>query len=75
MIGLNGTSFATITEHGGLRMFDPLLFSQAQKFIWVKQLLDPNYSSFWKTLEMSVLESFHPDWKILFPCLMLLIVF
>ena len=53
-------------EHGGLRMFDPLLFSQAQKFIWVKQLLDPNYSSFWKTLEMSVLESFHPDWKILF---------
>ena len=53
-------------EHGGLRMFDPLLFSQAQKFIWVKQLLDPNYSSFWKTLEMSVLEMFHPDWKILF---------
>ena len=31
-------------DHGGLKMFDPLLFFQAQKSIWVKQLLDPNYS-------------------------------
>ena len=53
-------------DHGGLRMFDPLLFFQAQKSIWVKQLLDPNYSSFWKTIEMSILEDFHPDWTILF---------
>ncbi len=53
-------------EDGGLRMVDPLLFSQAQKSIWVKQLLDPNYSSFWKTLEMSVLNNFHPDWTTLF---------
>ena len=58
--------FCNDYEHGGLRMFDPLLFSQAQKFIWVKQLLDPTYSSFWKTLEMSLLENFHPDWTILF---------
>ena len=42
-------------DKGGLRMIDPLIFSQAQKFIWIKQLLDPNYSSFWKVLEMSVL--------------------
>ena len=53
-------------DHGGLRMFDPLLFFQAQKSIWVKQLLDPNYSSFWKKIEMSILEDFHPDWTILF---------
>ena len=53
-------------EHGGLRMFDLHLFSHAQKFIWVKQLLDPGYYSFWKILEMSVLENFHSDWTILF---------
>ena len=53
-------------DDGGLRMFDPLLFSQAQKLTWVKHLLDPNYSSFWKHLEISVLEKFHPDWTILF---------
>ncbi len=47
-------------------MFDPLLISQAQKSIWVKQLLDPNFSSFWKTLEISVLDNFHLDWTILF---------
>jgi len=47
-------------------MFDPILFSQAQKFIWVKHLLDPDYSCFWKRLEISVLEKFHPDWTILF---------
>ena len=35
-------------------MIDPLIVSQAQKFIWIKQLLDPNYSSFWKVLEMSI---------------------
>ena len=45
-------------EHGGLRMFDLHLFSYAQKSIWVKHLLDPAYSSFWKILEMSVLENF-----------------
>ena len=53
-------------EHGGLRMFDLQLFSYAQKSIWVKHLLDPAYSSFWKILEMSVLENFHPDWTLLF---------
>ena len=45
-------------------MFDLHLFSYAQKSNWVKHLLDPTYSSFWKILEMSVLD-FHPDWTIL----------
>ena len=45
-------------ENGGLRIFDPFLFSQAKKITWVKHLLDPDYSSFWK--------HFHPDWTILF---------
>ena len=53
-------------EHGGLRMIDLHLFSYAQKSIWVKQLTDPAYFSFWKFLEMSVLDNFHPDWTILF---------
>ena len=53
-------------EHGGLRVFDLHLFSYAQTSIWVKHLLDHAYSSFWKILEMSVLENFHPDWTILF---------
>ena len=47
-------------------MFDLHLFSYAQKSIWVKHILDPAYSSFWKILEMSVLDNFHPDWTILF---------
>ena len=46
-------------------MIDPLIFSQAQKFIWIKQLLDPNYSSFWKVLEMSK-KFFYQDWTVLF---------
>ena len=54
-------------------MFDPLLFFQAQKSIWVKQLLDPNYSSFWKNIEMSILEDFHSGQFYLGP--ILLIVF
>ena len=53
-------------DKGWLRMIDPLIFSQAQKFIWIKQLLDPNYSSFWKVLEMSILEKFYQDWTVLF---------
>ena len=47
-------------------MFDLHLFSHTQKSICVKQLLDPGYYSFWKILEMSILENFHPDWTILF---------
>ena len=55
-------------DKGGLRMIDPLIFSQAQKFIWInmiKQLLDPKYSSFGKVLEMSILENFYQDWTVL----------
>ena len=48
-------------DHGGLRMFDPLLFFQAQKSIWVKQLLDPTTPVFGKKIEMSILEDFHPN--------------
>ena len=46
-------------------MIDPLVFSQAQKLVWVKHLLDPNYSSFWKSLEISVLSDFDPDYTVL----------
>ena len=66
MIESNRIFLCNDYEHGGLRMFDLHLFSHAQKSIWVKQLLDPGYYSFWKILEMSVMENFHPDWTILF---------
>ena len=51
----------------GLRMIDVEAFSQAQKMVWVKHLLDPNYNHFWKHLESEVLHAFHNDnfvlWK------------
>ena len=51
----------------GLRMIDVEAFSQAQKMVWVKHLLDPNYNHFWKHLESEVLHTFHNDnfvlWK------------
>ena len=51
----------------GLRMIDVEAFSQAQKMVWVKHLLDPNYNNFWKHLESEVLHAFHNDnfvlWK------------
>ena len=42
----------------GLRMIDPYIFSLAQKMIWVKQLLDDDYDSLWKHIELSVLDQF-----------------
>ena len=52
---------------GGLRMIDVEAFSQAQKMLWVKHLLDPSYDNFWKHLELKVLNAFHNDnlvlWK------------
>jgi len=53
-------------SNGGLRMVDVLAFSQAQKLVWAKHLLDPNFSAFWKHVESSVLSQFnHID-----PCLL-----
>ena len=47
-------------------MVDVLAFSQAQKLVWAKHLLDPNFSAFWKHVESSVLSQFnHID-----PCLL-----
>ena len=43
---------------GGLRMIDPYSFCLAQKMLWVKLLLDDNYESLWKTIEMSLLNRF-----------------
>jgi hypothetical protein len=52
-------------SNGGLRMVDVEAFSQAQKLVWVKHLLDPNYNSFWKILETEVLNDFHDDISVL----------
>ena len=46
-------------SNGGLRMVDTEAFSQAQKLVWTKHLLDPNYSGFWKHLENIVLTKFN----------------
>ena len=43
---------------GGLGMIDPYIFSIAQKISWVKMLLNDNYDSLWKSIEMSVLKNF-----------------
>ena len=44
---------------GGLRMIDPYVFAMSQKMAWVKLLLDKNYSSIWKIIELSVLQEFN----------------
>ena len=44
---------------GGLRMIDPYAFSLAQKMAWVKLLLDDNYNSAWKSIELSFLNKFN----------------
>ena len=49
----------------GLRMINPYIFAIAQKISWVKRLLDNNYESTWKTIELLALESFHPVTDIL----------
>ena len=48
-----------------MRKVDACCFTQAQKKIWVKLLLDDNYSSTWKSIEVAALQKFHPDIKIL----------
>ena len=44
---------------GGLRMINPYIFALAQKMSWVKMLLDDNYQSLWKSIELSVMETFN----------------
>ena len=50
---------------GGLKMIDPYIFSVAQKMAWVKLLLDDNYESLWKSIEVSVLNNFSVKQDIL----------
>ena len=46
-------------------MIDVEAFSQAQKLVRAKHLLDPNYDSFFKVLESEVLKVFHNDTSVL----------
>ena len=41
-----------------LRMVDPFVFATAQKMSWVKLLFDNKYEAFWKTIELSALDSY-----------------
>ena len=50
---------------GGLKMIDPWIFSLAQKMYWVKLLLNDDYVSAWKSIEVLALEKIHKDNKIL----------
>ena len=50
---------------GGLKMVNPQAFALAQKMTWVKYLLDDNFESSWKLIEISALEKFHQDTNIL----------
>ena len=52
-------------QHCGLKMIDAYSFSIAQKMTWIKCLLDDNFHSTWKTIELSFLEKFHEDKDIL----------
>lgn len=56
--------FHDYTE-GGLRMIDVAAFSQAQKLVWAKKMLDPDYESTWKHIESTVLSHFHSDVSVL----------
>ena len=49
----------------GLKMVNPYAFALAQKMTWVKALLDNNFESVWKLIELSSLEKFHGDPHIL----------
>ena len=50
---------------GGLKMIDPYTLSMAQKMSWVKLLLDDNYESLWKSIEISILNNFSDKRDIL----------
>ena len=65
MTELKGIICIMTNSDGGLRMIDVEAFAQAQKLVWAKHLLDPNYDSFWKVLESEVLKVFHNDTSVL----------
>ena len=46
-------------------MVDSYTFALAQQMVWVNHLLDDNYSSLWKTIEVAALADFHCDVDIL----------
>lgn len=49
----------------GLKMIDPYSFALSQKMAWVKCLLDDDFESVWKSIEILALEKFHRDASIL----------
>ena len=44
-------------EYCGLKMIDPYNFFLAQKMVWVKLLLDNQFESIWKTIELEWIKS------------------
>ena len=55
----------------GLKMIDPLTFANAQNMVWVKNILDVNYTALWKDIELFFLVNFNGDisylWNSLAP--------
>ena len=49
----------------GLKMIDISSFATAQKMMWVKLLLDENFDSPWKCIELLFLEKFNQDKTLL----------
>ena len=48
-------------EYCGLKMIDPYNFSLAQKMTWVKLLLDNQFESVWKTIELAGMDQQYGD--------------
>ena len=48
------------------KMFNLLVYAQAQKMSWVCKLLDDNYTSTWKVNELKMLSLFNEDQLVLF---------
>ena len=53
-------------EHCGLKMIDVRSFARAQKLAWSRYLLNDDFDSPWKKLELIRLSEFHSDPEILF---------
>ena len=47
-------------------MIHPETYALAQRMVWVGYLLDPQYTSFWKNMELEFLRNFHQDNTVLF---------
>ena len=48
-------------EYCGLKMIDPYNFFLAQKMVWVKLLLDNQFESIWKTIELTGMDQQYGD--------------